>query len=416
MTKAADPALPLDQAKALVAEANLLGNQSYELLQRLEGSEADHIPHQVIGPFKRWVAGLGINNTIFFRADHVPNYELATYGDIEWLAAHLNDPSPSLTKAVGEVTWPFLRLTVPSQALGMLPHFAIVGHELGHAIQGSITPDLSPFTSAGQESVQRTADRLTQAGLTFGVQEQIDRQTILGRWLNEIISDAVGYYLAGPAFFFALSGFFELAGAGHGIGLWHPPSFVRRRLILERLQSGTPSHASVFEAATELPIVEDMNSPHLIGLPNPDDLFHALRGNIQMPMPPSIAAICVELIPLIEVIAGSFYDEAKQVLQSSFPDMLYTPSRLEADLRNHLRPLCHLIPPIEHREADIPKAATLAGILNVGWAVLLAKLDALPAESVPPGVDPTAHKMEKLHELLLKAVELSDARLTWEEH
>jgi hypothetical protein len=416
VTEAANPALQLDQAAALVADANLLGNQAYEFLQRLEGSEADQIPHQVIGPFKRWVAGLGIDNTIFFRADHVPNYELATYGDVQSLAARLNNPSASLTKAVGEVTWPFLRLTVPSQALGMLPHFAIVGHELGHAIQSRISPDLSAFNAAGQESVQRTADRLAKAGLTFGVQEQVDRQTILGRWMNEIISDAVGYYLAGPAFFFALSAFFELSGAGLGIGLWHPPSFVRRRLIVERLRAGAPSHASVFEAATGLAIDDDMNSPHLTALPNPDDLDNALKGNVQMPMHPIIAAICVELVPLIESIAGAFYDEAESVLQNSKPDMLYTPARLEADLANHLEPLCHLIPPIEHREAGVPKAATLAGILNVGWAALLAKLGDLPDAAVPPGADPIAQKMEKLHELLLKAVELSDARLTWEEH
>jgi hypothetical protein len=58
----------------------------------------------------------------------------------------------------------------------------------------------------------------------------------------------------------------------------------------------------------------------------------------------------------------------------------------------------------------------LAGILNVGWAALLAKLGDFPEVTVPPGADADALKMEKLHELLLKAVELSDARLTWEEH
>jgi hypothetical protein len=43
----------------------------------------------------------------------------------------------------------------------------------------------------------------------------------------------------------------------------------------------------------------------------------------------------------------------------------------------------------------------------------LAKLDEIPA---PPGSgDVSARKMEKLHELLLKAVELSDARVTWEQ-
>jgi hypothetical protein len=392
-----------------------LGNKAYEALQRLEGSETDQIPHQVVGPFKRWVDGLGIPNDIFFRADHVPNYELATYGDLESLAVHLNDPSPSLTAAAADIAWPFLRLTVPSQALGMLPHFAIVGHELGHAIQARISPDLTAYAADEQESLRRTAERLTKESLPFGLQQQLDRQQILARWMNEIISDAVGYYIAGPAFFFALGAFFELAGGGSGIGLWHPPSVVRRRLIADRLRMGAPSHTTVFEAATGLPIQEDMNSPHLTALPALDDLYNALKSNAQMPMHPIHAAICVELVPLIDTIAGAFYDETERVLQTARASMVYTPARLEADLAHHLEPLCHLIPPIEHRDAGVSRAATLAGILNVGWAALLTKLDDLPAITSSVGGDGTAHKMEKLHDLLLKAVELSDARQTWEE-
>lgn len=398
-----------------MADANLLGHTAYEALQRLEGSGADQIPHQIVGPFKRWVDGLGITNDIFFRADHVPNYELATYGDIQSLAVRLNNPSPSLTTAVNDITWPFFRITVPSQALGMLPHFAIVGHELGHAIQSRITPDLGAFAAAQTESIARTAQRLADANLPFGLQEQIERQKILARWQNEIIADAVGYYLAGPAFFFALGAFFELLGGGLGIGLWHPPAIVRRRLIVERLAMNAPSHAAVFENATELAITEDMNSPHLTALPPPDTLYDILKSSGQPPMHPIHAAICTELVPLIEVIAEPFYNEVEKVLQAINPEMVYTPARLEADLRNHLEPLCHLIPPIEHRDGGVPQAATLAGILNVGWAALLAKLGSLPAVVLQPGADANAVNMERLHQLLLKAVELSDARLTWDE-
>lgn len=412
LAQAADAALTSDQAGALVADANLLGNRAYEALQRLEGSGADQIPHQVVGPFKRWVDGLGIVNDIFFRADHVPNYELATYGDIQSLAVRLNNPSATLTSAVSEITWPFLRITVPSQALGMLPHFAIVAHELGHAIQSRISPDLTAFAAAEQDSITRTTQRLANDGLRFGLQEQLERQRILARWQNEIIADAVGYYIAGPAFFFALGAFFELLGGGLGIGLWHPPSIVRRNLVVERLRAGAPSHATAFENATGLAITDGMNSPHLSGLPNPDELYIALKTHAQMH--PIQAAICVELIPLIEMIAGAFYDETQVVLQATNHEMVYTPAQLEADLANHLDPLCQLIPPIEHREAGVPQASTLAGVLNVGWAVLLAKLNALPA-GTSTGDDATAQKMEMLHQLLLKGVELSEARQTWEE-
>jgi hypothetical protein len=415
LVEAADPTLSPGRAAGLVAEANLLGNQAYIALQRLEGSEADQIPHQVIGPFKRWVKGLGITSDIFFRADHVPNYELATYGYIETLAAQLNNPSPTLISAVAEVKWPFLRITVPSRALGMLPHFAIVAHELGHAIQAQVTPDLSCFTASEQDSVRRTTERLANDGITFGLQHQVQRQQILARWQNEIISDAIGYYVAGPAFFFALGAFFELLGGGLGIGLSHPPSIIRRKLMVDRLRSGVPSHASVFEGATGLAIEENMNSPHLAALPPPDALYAALKGNLQAPMHPVLAAICVELVPLIDAIATAFYDEALTVLQTINPEMVYTAARLDADLAHHLEPLCQLIPPIEERNHGVPKAATLSGILNVGWAALLARLQRIPSAAEPSAGGDTAQKMERLHELLLKAVELSEARQTWEE-
>jgi hypothetical protein len=52
--------------------------------------------------------------------------------------------------------------------------------------------------------------------------------------------------------------------------------------------------------------------------------------------------------------------------------------------------------------------------LNVGWAALLTRLDRM-AKPKGPFVDLVSGKMEQLHELLLRAVELSEARRVWEE-
>jgi hypothetical protein len=74
-----------------------------------------------------------------------------------------------------------------------------------------------------------------------------------------------------------------------------------------------------------------------------------------------------------------------------------------------------LVPPIEYRDADGLHAAQLSSILNVGWAALLTRLDQMKNAKGALG-DPTASKMEQLHELLLRAVELSEAKRLWEEH
>ncbi|MDJ0643096.1 MAG: hypothetical protein QNJ15_09775 [Erythrobacter sp.] len=406
LTQASKPETDDDVASQLVKDANQLGNSAYERLQDLEGSGADQIPHQVVGPFQRWVTGLGIENTIFFRADHVANYELRWYPRA--IVSNLNSQSQSLLDAEGAIKWPFFRLTVPSRAMGMLPHFAIVGHELGHAIQDKNQLDLDQFNKENIESIERTEARL---GTKLSQQVLVLRQGSLRSWVNEIWSDAVGYYLAGPAFFFALGAFFELSGGALGIGRWHPPSELRRRLVIDRLTAGESSFSNVFEKATGKPLTEDMNSPHLSKLPDADTLTKLLGTKLTREM----AAICVELVPLIETLAGAIYSEAERVLTSSCPEMVYTPERLRADLEHFLDPLCHLIPPIESRTNHVTEPASLAGILNVGWAALIAKLDEIPASESAVGEDEAAAKMEKLQELLLKAVELSEAKQIWDE-
>lgn len=362
-----------------------------------------------MGPFQRWVSGLGVNDSIFFRSDHVANYELATFPLLNSLS-NLNSPSQTLLDAMAAIQWPFRRVTVPSQAMGMLPHFAIVGHELGHAIQDRMQIDLKAHAAAFQDSAQRTADRLHADGLAFDQQVQLRRQDALRSWVNEIWSDAVGICLAGPALLFALGALFELTGGGWGVGVSHPPHIVRLRLALQRLQIGGPSHADAFAAATGTVLTEKINSPHVADLPAADLLYQVLKQNTKT----ADAAIAVELIPVIEVIAADIYQEAERVVGLN-PAMTYEPQQLQDDLSEHLDALCSLIPPIEYRQGGAVRAVTLAGVLNVGWAALLCKLEQFPATASREGYDETAAKMEKLQELLLKAVELSEARRKWDE-
>jgi len=403
------PGISDAEAFSLGKDANLLGNNAYRFLQELEGAGADQIPHPVVGPFQRWVSGLGVNDSIFFRSDHVANYELATFPLLNSLS-NLNSPSQSLLDAMAAITWPFRRVTVPSRAMGMLPHFAIVGHELGHAIQDRMQIDLKAYAGAFQDSAQKTAARLQADGIAFDQQIQLRRQDALRSWVNEIWSDAVGICLAGPALLFALGALFELTGGGWGLGVSHPPHIVRLRLALKRLQIGAPSHAEVYAAATGSALSEKINSPHVAELPTADVLYQSLKQNMTKPD----AAIAVELIPVIEAIAADIYSEAERIVGLN-PEMTYRPPQMKEDLSEHLDALCNLIPPIEYRHAGGVRAVSLAGVLNVGWAALLSKLNEFPATAARDGYDETAAKMEKLQELLLKAVELSEARRKWDD-
>lgn len=385
-----------------IVDAEDFANEAYELLEHMAGADATHIPHQIVAPFQRWVDGLGIRNTIFFRAEHAPNYELS---GVEYDLDSLNNPSPTLVAAHGAMRWPVLRVTVPSQALGMLPHFAVVGHELGHAIEERIKLPSGKYDALWAACGVNIERRLGE----FGKSELLAAQAILANWVVELKSDAVGFLIAGPAFYFALCGFLELSGPGYGIGETHPPSVVRRRLLFEQMSADDPSFTHVFRSEAGITVRERINSPHITGLPSPDTLFRHLTLSLGR----ENAAICVELVPLIEAMADDIFRAARQYLtRTKARSMIYAPGQLKLDLERHLEPLAALIPPIEFQSDGAMHATSLASILNVGWAALLVNRG---RSQDSPDDNLGTRRMDKLHELLLKAVELSEARRLWDE-
>lgn len=399
------------EAFDLIRDAERLGDHAYQFLNIVAGADATQIPHQVVAPFQRWVEALGITETIFFRAEHLPNYELM------WVDARnfslLNGASRSLTDATASITWPVLRVSVPGHAMGLLPHFAVVAHELGHAIQERLKPDFNQYVEGLNDALARATARLAKEQVTFTNEHAIRAGKIINSWINEVKSDAVGHYLVGPAFFFALCGFLELSGLtghGYGIGASHPPSDFRRTTLFAKLSEGAPSFVEVFQQKTGFLLTEDFSSPHVARRGGDDDMYEELKDSIG----PVDAALCVELAHVITAMTQAIFSTAKTYLEQHCPQLIYTPAQLADDLDRHLELLCNLVPPIEYMDGEQPRAASLGSIMNVGWAALLTKVDRFPSIRGFASSDPTAARMESLHELLLKAVELSEARLLWE--
>jgi hypothetical protein len=296
--------------------------------------------------------------------------------------------------------------------MGLLPHFAVVAHELGHAIQERVRLDLAGHHQDLTDFLARTVNRLVLEGITFTQEHGVAASEMLGRWVNELKADAIGHHLVGPAFFFALCGFLELSNQGYGIGPTHPPSDLRRSLLFSKLTDGQPSFEQVFQAKTGLVLTEELNSPHIARRLPPDQMYAELKQRHGV----VTAAICVELIPTIAALAPTIFAAAHAELQASSPALVYTPAQLAIDLDRHLELLCNLIPPVEFQQAGAFKPCSLASILNVGWCALLTKVDLFPKARGLGSSSPDAARMECLHELLLKAVELAETRQLWEEH
>jgi len=116
----------------------------------------------------------------------------------------------------------------------------------------------------------------------------------------------------------------------------------------------------------------------------------------------------------MRALGPTIFEATRKHLSAECPTQIYSETELERDLGAHLEQLCNLIPPIEHRLPGKAEATTLSTILNVGWAALLTRLDQISAPAGGYG-DETARRMERLHELLLKATELAEAKTLWDE-
>jgi hypothetical protein len=142
----------------LAGEATSLASLAYECLHLMRGAGPDDLPYPVVRPLQRWFDELKISNTTFFRSEAIANYELRRIDHTLFTDIPLR--SASLVSAIDSIEWPLLRVTVPSKALGILPHFAIVAHEIGHALYDRVQWDQSVLQAEEEVVKSRVAKRL----------------------------------------------------------------------------------------------------------------------------------------------------------------------------------------------------------------------------------------------------------------
>lgn len=392
---------------SLVQDSAELAELGYDMLSEFRGSDTGEIAFPLVTPLQRWFDQLQIQNTTFFRANLEANYELYRWGKIRFQG--VRDPAPSLALAIAKIQWPFFRVTVPAKAFGVIPHLAIVAHEIGHSIfdKLAIDPDLANAQfNAILRRLKEEYPALDQVKLSEVAKD------VLADWLEELAADAVMFFLTGPAGFFALCDCAQLKDARDDFSSTHPPSAIRRQVLFSRLSiGGDDSFATIFRLHTGQDLAEDINSPLITTTRVPAEICKKVA---RRPDPkehhPEVISVMVEGILDAENL---IYEAVENYILRIAPDCIYTPQRFHQDLSVHLKPLLSAVPPVETgTDLNDVKAVDFATILNVGWVTLLTQLGSLRIKTRTS--DPfLSEKMECLHGLLLKAVELSEARRTW---
>lgn len=385
----------------LIRDSARLGTMAYKALSLTEGVSADDLAYPLVQPLQRWIDRLGLTNTIVFRAEVAANYEIRPLEKANF--SRIRNPSQSLQEAINKIRWPLMRVTVPSKAFAIIPHFSIVAHEIGHALFDEVQWDLTSYQGEHNNFISRLQTRLNQAVISPIATNAAN--TVFVNWFQELAADAFAYFLTGPAIFFSLSDFLQLLGGGYGLSQTHPANDLRRKALFEQLTVSNPNFNRVFRKHTGQDITEDFNSPILTRTPDSNTIFADARQigvNIEM------AAVLAELHVSIPLVIPLIYQQVDNFLRQRAPDLIYTADKFDEDLEHHLKPILSGIPPIETPENDGSMRPTdFSTILNVGWVVVLTKLSELITH---PDVD----RVQAVHEWLLKAVELSEVRRLWE--
>ena len=319
----------------------------------------------------------------------------------------IRDKSPTLNKAILDIRWPLLRFILPSKAFGLMPHFAIVAHEIGHEIFGRINWDLQSFKNHDQIVNQKICSRTGKVMLSPSA--VLFKQQVFLKWFQEIVSDAFGHLMTGPAFFFAICGLIQTIGAGLGISPTHPSNIFRRELLFKKLTEAN-GFAEVFKKHTGTDLKIDINSGLFEPLPSDDQLYLQLLTRFKND---EQAAVLVELPSYLKAISDYIYIEAEKYLDGVTPTLIYTPTNLDDDLAEHLHNLVHAIPPIEGGTSlENKKPIDFTTTLNVGWVAFLTRLEGIVVK--PDGSTPLdVLRSEKLHGLLMKGLELAEAKRKW---
>jgi hypothetical protein len=126
-----------------------------------------------------------------------------------------------------------------------------------------------------------------------------------------------------------------------------------------------------------------------------------------------MAAVIAELNESAPAVADAIYRDVHDYLTTAAQNSEYTVAQYEDDLKSHLDAITFTIPPIESGEGiDERRPSRLASIMNVGWAAVLTRVDEIRVRVDPD--HPKTGNLATIHNLLLKAVELSEAKRRWE--
>lgn len=401
------------EAEKAVASANLLTAPELEtrlhrniklipvlhlILGFVEGSDVHHSPGQLIPALRRYAHSILPTSEIVVSSKPELNYS------IQDIAGALKDLfSGTLLEPSCQLLPEFLFVVnIPAVESEQILIHGVLAHELGHALydKRKVGGDLLPKIKISDELVKNLAKMMfesqqKQQNPTPELRlREVVTQEVTGRingWVMELSSDAIGVRLFGPALFFAAVHLLISLSHMDQSTKTHPPTRLRVKLMIRMLKqfySLDKWHAKLQAFSKDW---DDVSAVPVPGRTAFDQL--------------AIETINDGILDLISEASGTAVSAAQR----------YTSERFNRDAAELAPLFLSHIPPGETGPYGGSAPVKLASIINAGWHVYLCDFEAFRKSLHPNDGSTRFSAAAKLHELVLKALEISEIKISWEE-
>ena len=372
------------------------------LLGFVEGSDVNRTPGQLIQPLRRYVRSIIPESEIFVSSKAELNYRIQDIAEPlrKLFSEALSDtPLHSSCELLPQLLFV---VNIPAVEASEILIHGLLAHELGHplykkhALAGKLLPNIKvkdelikslvktlSETRQGQQTSEpelRSRERVT---------EQVTSRTT--GWVVELCCDAIGIRLFGPAMFFAavhLMIAFKHLDEGSKT---HPPSRLRIKLMIRMLKQLYPVDKWHDKLQAFMRDWDEISADAV----TPRSMFDHVA---------------------IESIDDKALDLIAETSSLAVPELRsYTAKQFEDDSAELTRLLINYIPPGERGPYGRAVSVELVSIINAGWLVFLCDFERFRKKLPAGDGEARSAAKTKLHELILKALEISEMKTAWEE-
>jgi hypothetical protein len=372
------------------------------LLGFVEGSDVNRAPGQLIQPLRRYVRSIIPDSEIFVSSKAELNYSIQDIaGPVRKLFSDTLSDTP-LHSSCELLPQLLFVVNIPAVEAGEILIHGLLAHELGHPLykRHGLAGKLLPNIKVKDELVRNLVKMLSEAPkgqqnptpelrLREWVTEQVTSRTT--GWVVELSCDAIGLRLFGPAMFFAavhLMIAFKHLDEGSKT---HPPSRLRIKLMIRMLKQ-------------------------LYSVDKWHDKLQAFMRDWDAISADAIAPRSMFDQLAIESIDDKVLDLIAETSSMAVPDtQSYTTKQFEEDSAELTRLLINYIPPGERGSYGRAVPVALASIINAGWHVFLCDFETFREGLHSGDSGARSAAKTKLHELILKALEISEMKTAWDE-